>query len=81
MQFMSDFRSRPGRPADQFYVSCGTYEGLIQYQRSIVRLQPSTGTRATFGAVPDGHNQEHWRGSSRLGSWWTAPGSLWMVYA
>ncbi|MCC7012561.1 MAG: esterase family protein [Planctomycetes bacterium] len=80
VRFMSDFRARPGRPADNVYLSCGIYEGLIYYNRSIVPLLQSTGMQVKFTEARDGHNWENWRDRLREGLSWLAPGQLWMVY-
>ena len=80
VRFMSEFRARPGRPADNVYLSCGMYEGLIYYNRSIVPLLQSTGMNVKFSEVRDGHNWENWRDRLREGLSWLAPGPLWMVY-
>ena len=80
VRFMGDFRARPGRPADQAYVSCGTYEGLIYYNRSIVPLLQSTGMQVKFTEARDGHNWENWRDRLREGLTTLFPGQLMMVY-
>ena len=80
VRFMSEFRARPGRPADQAYVSCGTYEGLIYYNRSIVPLLQSTGMHVRFTEARDGHNWENWRDRLREGLTTLFPGQLMMVY-
>jgi len=80
VRFMSEFRARPGRPADSAYVSCGTYEGLIYYNRSIVPLLQSTGMHVRFTESRDGHNWENWRDRLREGLTTLFPGQLMMVY-
>jgi enterochelin esterase family protein len=80
VRFMSEFRANPGRPADQAYVSCGTYEGLIYYNRSIVPLLQSTGMHVRFTEARDGHNWENWRDRLREGLTTLFPGQLMMVY-
>ena len=73
-------RARPGRPAEQVYVSCGTYEGLMYYNRSIVPLLQSTGMQVRFSEARDGHNRENWHDRLREGLSWLYRGPLWMVY-
>lgn len=80
VEFVNAFRERPGRPAEQIYMSCGTYESLIYYNRSLVPLLQSTGMSVRFTEVRDGHNWENWRDRLREGLSWLFPGPLWMVY-
>jgi enterochelin esterase family protein len=80
VRFMGEFRAHPGRPAEQVYVSCGTFEGLIYYNRSIVPLLQSTGMQVRFSEARDGHNWENWRDRLREGLTWLFPGPLWLVY-
>lgn len=80
VEFMNEFRSNPGRPADRVYVSCGTYESLIYYNRSMVPLFQSTGMELRYSETRDGHNWENWRDRLREGLSWLFPGPLWMVY-
>jgi enterochelin esterase family protein len=80
VRFMNAFRRAPGRPAEQVFVSCGTYESLIYYNRSLVPLLQSTGMQVRFAEARDGHNWENWRDRLRDGLSWLFPGPLWMVY-
>jgi enterochelin esterase family protein len=80
VRFMNEFRREPGRPAEQVYLSCGMYEPLIYYNRSIVPLLQSTGMAVRFAEARDGHNWENWRDRLREGLSWLFPGPLWMVY-
>ena len=80
VEFMNSFRESPGRPAERLYVSCGTYESLIYYNRSLVPLLQSTGMSVRYSEVRDGHNWENWRDRLREGLSWLFPGPLWMVY-
>jgi enterochelin esterase family protein len=61
-------------------VSCGTYEGLIYYNRSIVPLLQSTGMHVKFTEARDGHNWENWRDRLREALTTLFPGQLMMVY-
>jgi enterochelin esterase family protein len=78
--FVNEFRKAPGRPAEQVYLSCGVYEGLIYYNRSLVPLLQETGMQVRFREANDGHNWENWRDRLREGLSWLFPGPLWMVY-
>jgi enterochelin esterase family protein len=80
VQFMNTFRRDPGRPADRMFLSCGTYEGLIYYNRSLVPRLQAAGIDVRFREAPDGHNWENWRDRLREGLSWLFPGPLWMVY-
>ena len=40
VEFVNGFRADPGHPTERLFMSCGLYEGLIYYNRSLVpRLQ------------------------------------------
>lgn len=78
--WMNEFRERPGRPSDKVFVSSGTYESLIYYNRSLIPLLQSTGMEVRFVEARDGHNWENWRDRLREGLSWLFPGPLWMVY-
>ncbi|HLU38302.1 MAG TPA: alpha/beta hydrolase-fold protein, partial [Planctomycetota bacterium] len=43
VEFVNQFRRAPGRPADKVFLSCGCYEGLVYYNRSMVPLLQDTG--------------------------------------
>ncbi len=80
VRFVNEFREKPGHPADQIYVSCGTYESLIYYNRSLLPVLQNTGAAVRYEEARDGHNWENWRDRLRAGLSWLAPGPLWMVY-
>jgi len=80
VKFVNAFRANPGRPAEHVYVSCGTYESLIYYNRSLVPLLQATGMQVRFTEARDGHNWENWRDRFREGLSTLFPGPLWMVY-
>ena len=80
VEFVNAFREAPGRPAEQVFISCGTYEGMIYYNRSMIPLLQSTGMKVRFREARDGHNWENWRDRLREGLTWLFPGPLWMVY-
>jgi len=80
VKFVNALRENPGKPAEKAFLSCGTYESLIYYNRSIVPLLQSTGMEVRFVEARDGHNWENWRDRLREGLSWLFPGPLWMVY-
>lgn len=80
VEFMNAFRENPGKPTERIYMSCGTYEGMINYNRSMVPLLQSTGMEVRFSEARDGHNWENWRDRLQEGLSWLFPGPLWMVY-
>jgi enterochelin esterase-like enzyme len=80
VRFMNAFRAAPGRPAEQVYLSCGMYESLIYYNRSLLPFLQSTGMSVRYAEARDGHNWENWRDRLREGLSWLFPGPLWMVY-
>ena len=80
VQFVNAFRESPGRPAERTFVSCGIYESLIYYNRSLLPVLQSTGMDVRFVEARDGHNWENWRDQLREGLSWLFPGPLWVVY-
>lgn len=80
VEFVNKFRANPGKPSDALYVSCGQYESLVYYNRSLIPLLQSTGMDVRFSETPDGHNWENWRDRLREGLSWLFPGPLWLVY-
>ena len=78
--FMNEFRRAPGRPSDKLYQTCGTFEPMIYYNRSMVPAFQATGMELRFDEAPDGHNWINWRDRLRDGLSWLFPGPLWMVY-
>ncbi len=80
VRWVNEFRESPGRPADQAYLSCGTYESLIYYNRSLLPVLQDTGMNVRYNESRDGHNWENWRDRLREGLSWLFPGPLWMVY-
>ncbi|MEM6673744.1 MAG: alpha/beta hydrolase-fold protein [Planctomycetota bacterium] len=80
VEFVNGYRKRPAKPADRVFLSCGTYESLIVYNRSLLPMLQRTGAEATLVEAQDGHNWENWRDRLRTGLSWLFPGPLWMVY-
>jgi enterochelin esterase-like enzyme len=80
VRFVNGFRSHPIRAADKLFLSCGIYESLIYYNRSLFPVLARTGAEARLVEAPDGHNWQAWRDRLREGLSWLFPGPLWMVY-
>ncbi len=80
VQFMNEFRKRPGQPVKQAYVSSGVYESLIYENRSLVPFLRKHNIKTKFEESYDGHNWENWRDRLRAGLTWLFPGSLWETY-
>lgn len=78
--FVNGFRRAPVKPAERVFMSCGTYESLIAYNRSLLLMLQRTGADVTLVEAQDGHNWENWRDRLRSGLTWLFPGPLWMVY-
>ncbi len=78
--FVNAFRKQPGQPLERIFQTCGTYESLIYYNRSLLPLLQATGMSVRYSEVRDGHNWENWRDRLREGLSWLFPGPLWMVY-
>jgi len=80
VEFVNEFRERPGRPSSRAFVSCGVYESLIYENRSMLPVFQSTGMDVRYIEARDGHNWENWRDRLREGLSWLFPGPMWMVY-
>ncbi len=78
--FVGSFRRAPGTPAENIYVSCGQYESLIYFNRSLLPVLQRTGARVRMTEARDGHNWENWRDRLREGLSFLFPGPLWFVY-
>lgn len=80
VSFVNGFRRNPVMPAPRVFLTCGTYESLIVYNRSMLSLLRSTGAEVDLVEAQDGHNWENWRDRLRAGLTSLFPGPLWMVY-
>ncbi|MBM4063608.1 MAG: enterochelin esterase [Planctomycetes bacterium] len=80
VRFVNEFRRNPGRPAETVFASCGVYESLIYYNRSLIPLLQETGMTVRYREANDGHNWENWRDRLREGLSFLFPGPLWLVY-
>lgn len=81
VDFVNALRDDPARVSARVYMSCGTFESLIFYNRSLHPLLRDAGLSVRFREVPDGHNWIAWRDRLREGLSYLFPGHLWMTYA
>jgi enterochelin esterase-like enzyme len=80
VKFVNQFRQDPGRVQARIFMSCGTFESLIYYNRSLVPLLRGAGLDVRFVEASDGHNWVAWRDRLREGLTFLFPGYLWMTY-
>jgi enterochelin esterase family protein len=80
VKMVNDFRANPPKIDAHIYQSCGTFESLIYYNRSLVPVFSKAAIKARFTEAPDGHNWINWRDRLREGLTWLFPGPLWMYY-
>ena len=80
VRFINRYRRRPTRVCDRMFLSCGVYEPLIVYNRSMVPVFADTGMTVNFVESRDGHNWESWRDRLRDGLSWLFPGDQLYVY-
>jgi enterochelin esterase-like enzyme len=80
VRFVNAFRKQPGHPAEHMFISCGVYESLIYYNRSLVPFLQKNGLDVKYIESNDGHNWENWRDRLREGLSALFPGPLWQVY-
>jgi enterochelin esterase-like enzyme len=80
VDFVNTFRGDPGRVDARVFMSCGTFESLIYYNRSLLPLMRRSGIEVRYVESQDGHNWIAWRDRLREGLSWLFPGHLWMYY-
>lgn len=80
VKFMNGLRENPQPLGARVYQSCGTFESLIYYNRSLVPLLVANTEAHRFVEAPDGHNWINWRDRLREGLTFLFPGPLWMYY-
>lgn len=78
--FMNGFRDSSHHLHARVFASCGTFESLIYYNRSLVPLFAKRTDEFRFTEAPDGHNWINWRDRLRDGLTFLFPGPLWMYY-
>jgi len=80
VRFMNRYRAAPRKVAGRLFVSCGTYEELIVYDRSMVPVFERAGMRVRYVEARDGHSWEDWRDRLRDALSWIYPGPHKYVY-
>lgn len=80
VDFVNAFREDPARIDARLMLTCGVFESLISYNRSLVPLLREAGVQHRFRESRDGHNWIGWRDRLRDGLTWVFPGHLWMTY-
>lgn len=81
VSFVNRFRADVSRiHGARLFVSCGTFESLIYYNRSLLPLLRDAGLEVRYVEAQDGHNWINWRDRLRDGLTWLFPGHLWMYY-
>jgi enterochelin esterase family protein len=85
VKFVNAFRMDLTRPirgvADpRVFMSCGVFESLIHYNRTLAPGLVRAGVPVRFIEAQDGHNWICWRDRLRDALTWLFPGHLWMVY-
>jgi enterochelin esterase-like enzyme len=81
VDFVNQFRADPSCLRDaRTYMSCGCFESLIYYNRSLVPLMRRSGLSLRYVESLDGHNWISWRDRLRDGLTYLFPGHLWMYY-
>lgn len=78
--FVDELRKDPARVDAKVFLSCGTFESLIWFNRSLRPLLGDAGLEVRFVEAQDGHNWIAWRDRLRDGLTWLYPGRLWMYY-
>ncbi|HHO51343.1 MAG TPA: enterochelin esterase, partial [Deltaproteobacteria bacterium] len=72
--FVNELRADPGRiEAQRVFLSCGTFESLIWFNRSLAPLLRQAGIETRLQEVSDGHNWIAWRDQLRDGLAWLFP--------
>ena len=81
VDFVNAFRHDPARiQVQRLFLSCGTFESLIWFNRALAPLLRDAGIDTRFVESMDGHNWIAWRDQLRNGLAWLFPGRLWFYY-
>ena len=80
VEFVNALRSDPSPVDGKVFMSCGIFESLIYYNRSLAPLLRNSGVKLCYEEAQDGHNWINWRDRLRAGLNWLFPGHLWMYY-
>ena len=78
--FVNALRQDPSDIKGRMFISCGTFESLIYYNRSLAPVFRANGVDLRYVESQDGHNWINWRDRLRDGLTWLFPGHLWMYY-
>ena len=83
--FVNEFRNDITRPvaglsSPRVFMSCGVFESLIHYNRSLAPALDRASVPIRFVEAQDGHNWICWRDRLREALTWLYPGHLWMYY-
>ena len=78
--FINELREDPSSIKGKMFISCGTFESLIYYNRSLAPIFRANGVALRYVESQDGHNWINWRDRLREGLTWLFPGHLWMYY-
>ena len=80
VEFVNALRNDPSDIKGRVFMSCGIFESLIYYNRTIAPILKEQGTQVQYIEAQDGHNWINWRDRLRSGLSWIYPGHLWMYY-
>lgn len=80
VRFVNALRHDPARLDARVFLSCGAFESLIYYNRSLAPLMRKAGLQVRFVESLDGHNWICWRDRLRVGLAGLFPGHLRMFY-
>jgi enterochelin esterase family protein len=80
VEFVNSVRETPKVIQGKMYISCGVYESLIYYNRTLAPIFKENGVDVRYVESRDGHNWINWRDRLREGLSWLFPGHLRMYY-
>lgn len=81
VEFVNALREHPQiLQGCRMYMSCGVFESLIYYNRSLAPIFRDNGVVLRYMESRDGHNWINWRDRLREGLSWLFPGHLRMYY-
>lgn len=81
VEFVNALRDDLSMMEGRMFMSCGTFESLIYFNRSLAPLiRQNRDIDLLYLESQDGHNWINWRDSLRQGLSWIFPGHLWMYY-
>ena len=80
VEFVNDLRKDPSVIKGKVFMSCGIFESLIYFNRSLAPLLKETTEDLHYVEAQDGHNWINWRDRLREALSFLYPGHLWMYY-